>query len=53
VVWYNNSENMGFRIGTIPFEDFFYAFNLLYLNLIVIEKLNLKFTKQYANRKIY
>ncbi len=45
VVWYNNSENMGFRIGTVPLEDLFYAFNLLYLNLIVIEKLKLKFTK--------
>ena len=45
VVWYNNSENMGFRIRTIPLEDIFYAFNLLYLNLIVIKKLNLKFTK--------
>lgn len=45
VVWYNNFENMGFRIGTVPFEDLFYAFNLLYLNLIVIEKLKPKFTK--------
>ena len=45
VVWYNNSENMDFRIGTVPLEDLFYAFNLLYLNLIIIEKLNLKFTK--------
>jgi len=45
VVWYNNSENIGFRIGTVPVEDLFYAFSLLYLNLVVIEKVKLKFIK--------
>lgn len=30
VVWYNNTENLGFRIGTVPFEDAFYAFNMLF-----------------------
>ena len=39
VVWYNPEENMGIRIGTIPFEDLIYAFNLLYLNLILTERL--------------
>lgn len=30
VVWYNNDENIGFRLFTIPLEDVFYAFNLLF-----------------------
>lgn len=34
IVWYNNEENLGFRIGTIPIEDFFYAFTLVFINLI-------------------
>ncbi len=38
VVWYNNAENLGFRIGTVPIEDAFYAFSMLFANLILIEK---------------
>lgn len=36
VVWYNNSENLGIRILTIPVEDFSYAFSMILLNLQLI-----------------
>jgi len=29
VVWYNDSENVGIRLGTIPVEDIFYNFSLI------------------------
>lgn len=45
VVWYNNAENLGFRIGTVPIEDAFYAFSMLFANLILIEKFKIKFNK--------
>lgn len=42
VVWYNTTAIFGIRWGTIPIEDVIYCFNLLYLNLLVIEKLKSK-----------
>lgn len=43
VVWYNNAENLGIRIFTIPVEDFIYAFTLIYLNLFLIEQLKKRY----------
>lgn len=37
IVWYDNAENMGLRLGTIPIEDTFYAFTLILANLLLIE----------------
>jgi lycopene cyclase domain-containing protein len=42
VVWYNNNENLGIRIGTIPIEDIGYAFNMLFMSIILIEKFKQK-----------
>lgn len=39
VVWYNDSENLGIRIFTIPVEDFGYAFSLILFNLLLSNKL--------------
>ena len=36
VVWYNNDENLGIRLFTIPIEDAVYAFSLILINLFVI-----------------
>jgi lycopene cyclase domain-containing protein len=37
VVWYNNDENLNFRIFTIPIEDSIYAFSLILTNLALTE----------------
>tara|TARA_R110000787_G_scaffold28923_2_gene78707 strand:+ start:6783 stop:7463 length:681 start_codon:yes stop_codon:yes gene_type:complete len=39
VVWYNDLENLGFRIHTIPIEDVGYCFSLLFGNLMIFENL--------------
>jgi len=35
VVWYNNSETLGLRAGTVPLEDIGYAFSLILLILLM------------------
>ncbi len=45
VVWYNNNENMGLRLLTIPAEDFAYGFLLILLNTYFFEKFD------YLNNK--
>jgi len=42
VVWYNDDENLGIRLGTIPVEDIVYAFSLILLNLFLFDRFKKK-----------
>jgi lycopene cyclase domain-containing protein len=37
VVWYNDQETLGVRLGTIPLEDIFYGMSLILLNYYLTE----------------
>ncbi|MGB0892359.1 MAG: lycopene cyclase domain-containing protein [Flavobacteriaceae bacterium] len=43
VVWYNNTENLNLRVLTIPVEDFFYAFTMLFSVQLIFNFLKNKF----------
>jgi lycopene cyclase domain-containing protein len=48
IVWYNNAQNLGIRIFTIPIEDVGYAFGLILLNLLLINKLRNHVDKKFS-----
>lgn len=35
IVWYNDAQNLGIRMGTIPVEDSAYAFSMILMNLLL------------------
>jgi lycopene cyclase domain-containing protein len=42
VVFYNNNENLGIRLGTIPVEDVAYAFTMLLMSLVLMKIIDRK-----------
>ena len=45
VVWYNDDQNLGIRLGTIPAEDTIYAFSLILMNLYLFDAFRKKTAK--------
>ena len=43
IVSYNDLENLGIRLFTIPVEDIGYAFSMLFGNLMIFETLKKRF----------
>lgn len=42
VVWYNDMENLGIRVGTIPVEDSIYALSMLLTVFLLMERFKMK-----------
>lgn len=45
IVWYNDEQNLGIRMGTIPVEDSVYAFSLILLNLFLFTEFSERWSK--------
>lgn len=52
IVWYNDANNLGIRIGTIPLEDFIYNFSLI-VPVILIRDMFLQKKKMYLDNNKY
>ncbi|HEX8378698.1 MAG TPA: lycopene cyclase domain-containing protein [Pedobacter sp.] len=45
IVMYNDAQNIGIRIGTIPFEDHFYMLAMLLMNVWIFERFKSKVSR--------
>jgi lycopene cyclase domain-containing protein len=45
VVWYNNQENLGIRLFTIPVEDIFYGLELMVLTILFYENFKYRMSR--------
>lgn len=52
VVWYNNAENLGIRVYTVPVEDFIYLFGLLLPSVNIYQLLLHRFASQKLREKM-
>lgn len=50
IVSYNDAENLGIRLGTIPIEDIFYNYSLLLITITVHEKTKAFFISSKGNK---
>jgi len=50
VVWYDDSQNLGIRLMTVPVEDIVYGFELVFLNVFLYEHFTNK-VNSYFQRK--
>ncbi len=46
IVWYNNEENLGIRLFTIPVEDIFYGMELVVLTILLYENFKSRVRKK-------
>lgn len=49
IVWYNNTQNLGVRMFTIPVEDSMYAFTMILTPLVLTEYFEKRFSKTTFN----
>jgi len=49
VVWYNDEQNLGIKLGTIPIEDAVYAFSMILMSLYLFDLFKKKKVKKNFN----